>query len=243
MSKWNAFLSSSCRKVTSTASRVYERLMCMKISFSWCIKKTKQKKTIQAPEWGLVTSLWCPAGPQCPPHHHPERACGWAATFPAHPLRAGARPWHDSLPVRSADLPAKPEGMFFSPGTMTFWSSFKKWFHFARQTANKIDSFLVTTHTAINLSLGKLFPERCEMRPLWSSVGTESPQEAFLSPRLHLSLKNRETILIQSTGKTRLISCSINTDFWKTSSRQLFHCLHEAGPDLPSRVFLFNCLC
>lgn len=93
---------------------------------------------------------------------------------------------------------------------------------------------MVTTHTAINLSLGRLFPERCEMRPLWSSVGTEPPGSLPFT-QITLATEKQGTCLSQSPGKTRLISCSINTR--KTSGRQLFHCLHATGPHLPPHCF------
>lgn len=116
------------------------------------------------------------------------------------------------LPAEWGWIPESWDHDLSHPGTPR--SSFTKRFHFERQIANKIDSFLVTTHTPINLSLGKLFPERCEMRPLWSSVGTERPREAFHS-QITLGTPKQGSYLIQSIGNTQLISCSINTNFCK----------------------------
>ena len=121
--------------------------------------------------------LWCPAGPGCPPLTTREPRLAATAKL----ITQGLKWDPDITALYLWDLPIFPwtRGQVFKSQDDDILIKLKKkkknWFHFARQTANKTRSFLVTTHTAINLSLGRLFPERCEIRPPWRAMGTENP--------------------------------------------------------------------
>lgn len=69
---------------------------------------------------------------------------------------------------------------------------------------------------------------------LWEQRAPEKPS----SQADYTCYRKQGNDLIQSLGNSQLISYSINTDFWKTCWRRLFHCLYAVSPHLPSHVYL-----